>query len=62
MVDEDEQDFSEHFYSKMFAVGVKSASYDKSARAPRHVTRKLGLKTEKGVSLERWVNFVRYGA
>ena len=52
MVDDDGQDFSEHFYSKMFAAGVQSVSYDKSARAPRHATRKL--RTEKGVSLERW--------
>ncbi|KAI0252451.1 TPR-like protein [Lactifluus subvellereus] len=60
MVDEDGQDLSEHFYGKMFAAGAQVASYEKSARALRHATQKL--RTEKGVSLERWVNFVHYGA
>jgi hypothetical protein len=62
MVDEDGQDLSEHFYSKMFSAGaqVASAGYEQSARALRHATRKL--RTEKRVSLERWVNFVHYGA
>ncbi|KAI0250748.1 TPR-like protein [Lactifluus subvellereus] len=60
MADEDGKDLSEHFYSKMFAPGVQSASYERSARALRHATQKL--KTKKGISLERWVNFVHYGA
>jgi hypothetical protein len=60
MADEDGQDLSEHFYSKMFSAGVESASYEKSASALRYATRKL--RTEKGVSLERLVNFVHYGA
>ncbi|KAI0252093.1 TPR-like protein [Lactifluus subvellereus] len=60
MVDEDGQDLSQYFYKKMFAAGAQVASYEKSARALRHATQKL--RTEKGVSLERWVNFVHYGA
>ncbi|KAI0248254.1 CHAT domain-containing protein [Lactifluus subvellereus] len=60
MVDEDGEDLSEHFYSKMFAAGAQVAIYEKSAMALRHATQKL--RTEKGVSLERWVNFVHYGA
>ncbi|KAI0247150.1 CHAT domain-containing protein [Lactifluus subvellereus] len=60
MVDEDGQDLSEYFYGKVFAAGAQVASYEKSARALRHATQKL--RTEKGVSLERWVNFVHYGA
>ena len=60
MVDEDGEDLSMHFYSKMFSVGVESVSYEKSARALRYATRKL--RSEKRVSLERWVNFVHYGA
>ncbi|KAI0255128.1 CHAT domain-containing protein [Lactifluus subvellereus] len=60
MVDEDGKDLSEHFYSKMFAAGAQVASYEKLARTLRHATQKL--RTEKGVSLERWVNFVHYGA
>ncbi|KAI0252441.1 TPR-like protein [Lactifluus subvellereus] len=59
MVDEDGQDLSEYFYSKMFAAGAQVASYEKSARALRHATQKLRTK---GISLERWVNFVHYGA
>ncbi|KAI0248249.1 CHAT domain-containing protein [Lactifluus subvellereus] len=60
MADKDGKDLSEHFYSKMFAAGAQVASYEKSARALRHATQKL--RAEKGVSLERWVNFVHYGA
>ncbi|KAI0252437.1 TPR-like protein [Lactifluus subvellereus] len=60
MVDEDGQDLSEYFYGKMFVAGAQVASYEKSARALRHATRKL--RAERGVSLERWVNFVHYGA
>ncbi|KAI0245800.1 CHAT domain-containing protein [Lactifluus subvellereus] len=61
MADEDGQDLSEHFYRKMmFAAGAQVASYEKSARALRYATQKL--RTKKGISLERWVNFVHYGA
>ncbi|KAI0252006.1 TPR-like protein [Lactifluus subvellereus] len=60
MADEDGKDLSEYFYSKMFAAGAQVASYEQSARALRHAAQKL--RTEKGVSLERWVNFVHYGA
>jgi CHAT domain-containing protein len=60
MVDEDGQDLSEHFYSKMFAAGAQVSSYEQSARALKHATQKL--RTEKSISLERWVNFVHYGA
>ncbi|KAI0248260.1 CHAT domain-containing protein [Lactifluus subvellereus] len=59
MVDEDGKDLSEHFYSKMFTAGAQVAIYEKSAMALRHATQKLRAK---GVSLERWVNFVHYGA
>ncbi|KAI0250825.1 TPR-like protein [Lactifluus subvellereus] len=60
MADEDGKDLSEYFYSKILAAGAPVASYEQSARALRHATQKL--RTEKGVSLERWVNFVHYGA
>ncbi|KAI0246757.1 CHAT domain-containing protein [Lactifluus subvellereus] len=60
MADKDGKDLSEHFYSKMFAAGAQVASYEQSARALRHATQKL--RTKKGISLERWVNFVHYGA
>jgi CHAT domain-containing protein len=60
MVDEDGQYLSEHFYREMFAAGAQGASYEQSASALRHAIRKL--RKEKRVSLERWVNFVHYGA
>ncbi|KAI0246746.1 CHAT domain-containing protein [Lactifluus subvellereus] len=60
MADEDGKDLSEHFYRRMFAAGAQVASYEQSARALRHATQKL--RTKKGISLERWVNFVHYGA
>ena len=60
MADEDGRDLSEYFYSKMFSVGMESVSYEKSAKALRYATQKL--RSEKRVSLERWVNFVHYGA
>jgi CHAT domain-containing protein len=60
MADEDGQELSEHFYGKMFAAGMHCASYEKSARVLRYATQRL--RTKKGISLERWVNFVHYGA
>ncbi|KAI0252344.1 TPR-like protein [Lactifluus subvellereus] len=60
MADEDGQDLSEYFYGKTFAPGAQVASYEKSARVLRYATKKL--RAEKRVSLERWVNFVHYGA
>ncbi|KAI0251967.1 CHAT domain-containing protein [Lactifluus subvellereus] len=60
MADEDGKDLSEHFYGKMFAADAQAASYEKSAKALRHATQRL--RTKKGISLERWVNFVHYGA
>ena len=60
MVDEDGQDLSKHLYSKMFSASVQSTSYEMLARALRHATQKL--RTTKRISLERWVNFVHYGA
>jgi hypothetical protein len=44
----------------MLAAGVEGASYEKSAMALQYATRKL--RTEKRVSLVRWVNVVHYGA
>jgi hemoglobin-like flavoprotein len=60
MVDEDGQALSEHFYRKMFAAGAQVASYEQSASALQYAIQTL--RTRKGVSLERWVNFVHYGA
>ncbi|KAI0251109.1 CHAT domain-containing protein [Lactifluus subvellereus] len=59
MADKDGKDLSEHFYRKMFTAGAQVTSYEQSAKALRHATQKL--RAEKGILLERWVNFVHYG-
>ena len=62
MADTDGMDLSEHFYGHLFSpdgeVGLPLC--ERSARALRDAVQKLRKK--KGVTLERWVNFVHYGA
>ncbi|KAI0252428.1 CHAT domain-containing protein [Lactifluus subvellereus] len=60
MVDEDGQVLSEYFYRMVFAAGAQGARYEQSARALRDATQKL--REKRGITLERWVNFVHYGA
>jgi CHAT domain-containing protein/tetratricopeptide (TPR) repeat protein len=64
MVDEDGRDLAEHFYKALFS---KSSGrepglpyHERSAKALRFAVKKLRKK--KKISLERWVNFVHYGA
>ncbi|KAH9178940.1 CHAT domain-containing protein [Lactarius sanguifluus] len=61
MVDEDGRDLAKHFYKSMFS-GRESAApyYERSAKALRDTVRKL--RGKRRISLERWVNFVHYGA
>jgi CHAT domain-containing protein len=61
MADTDGRDLAKSFYESLFSskdVGVPY--YERSARALRDATQKLRRK--RGISLERWVNFVHYGA
>ncbi len=61
MADTDGRDLAKSFYKSLFSgeeAGVPY--YERSARALRDATRKLRKK--RGISLERWVNFVHYGA
>lgn len=62
MADTDGRDLSAHFYGHMFSpegeIGLPLC--ERSARALRDAVQKLRKK--KGVTLERWVNFVHYGA
>ncbi|KAF8265309.1 CHAT domain-containing protein [Lactarius quietus] len=61
MVDEDGQDLAKHFYRSMFSGRERALPYyERSAKALRDAVRKLRRK--KRISLERWVNFVHYGA
>ncbi|KAI9464121.1 CHAT domain-containing protein [Lactarius psammicola] len=61
MADTDGRDLAAYFYKSLFS-GRESGIpyYERSARALRDAVRKLRRKS--GITLERWVNFVHYGA
>ncbi|KAH9053039.1 CHAT domain-containing protein [Lactarius vividus] len=61
MADTDGRDLAKSFYKSLLSgeeTGVPY--YERSARALRDATQKL--RGKRGISLERWVNFVHYGA
>ena len=63
MIDTDGADLSKDFYKAIFSdkddqIGVPY--YERSARALQTAVKKLRKK--RGITLERWVNFVHYGA
>ncbi|KAI0267452.1 CHAT domain-containing protein [Gloeopeniophorella convolvens] len=61
MADLDGRDLAAHFYGYMFTEERRDVPFgERSARALQHAVRKLRLK--RGMTLERWVNFVHYGA
>ncbi|KAI9433438.1 CHAT domain-containing protein [Lactarius psammicola] len=63
MVDEDGRDLAEHFYKALFSTSRRVQGvpyYERSAKALRVAVKKLRRK--KRITLERWVNFVHYGA
>ena len=61
MADTDGQDLAKSFYKSLFSGRQADVPYyERSARALRDATRKLRKK--RGITLERWVNFVHYGA
>ena len=61
MADTDGRDLAEHFYRALFSSREQGVPYhERSARALRDAARKLRRK--EGITLERWVNFVHYGA
>ncbi|KAI9430168.1 CHAT domain-containing protein [Lactarius psammicola] len=63
MVDEDGRDLAEHFYKALFSKSRRVQGvphYERSAKALRVAVKKLRKK--KRITLERWVNFVHYGA
>lgn len=60
MADIDGREVSEHFYGHMFAEAEQGVRIgDRSAVALRDAVQRL---RRKGVTFERWVNFVHYGA
>ncbi|KAN0141037.1 CHAT domain containing protein [Lactarius tabidus] len=62
MADEDGADLSKHFYRSIFSEskGRKRPYYERSAKALQFAVMKLRKK--RWITLERWVNFVHYGA
>jgi CHAT domain-containing protein len=63
MADTDGQDLAEYFYKALFSTSRREQGipyHERSAKALRFAVKKLRRK--RGVSLERWVNFVHYGA
>ncbi|KAI9452962.1 CHAT domain-containing protein [Lactarius psammicola] len=61
--DNDGPDLAKHFYKSMFPrreQGEPVPYYKRSAGALRDAVKKLQKK--RGITLERWVNFVHYGA
>jgi CHAT domain-containing protein len=61
MADTDGRDLAKSFYKSLFSnqeTGVPY--YERSAGALRDATKKL--REKRGITLERWVNFVHYGA
>ena len=63
MADTDGADLSKHFYKAIFEDKAKQNGvpyHERSARALQIAVKKLRKK--RGITLERWVNFVHYGA
>ena len=63
MADTDGENLSQHFYMAIFADKADQNGvpyHERSARALQIAVKKLRRK--RGVTLERWVNFVHYGA
>jgi CHAT domain-containing protein len=61
MVDTDGPVLAKHFYESMFSSEETGVPYyERSAKALRNAVQKL--RKSKEITLERWVNFVHYGA
>ncbi|KAI9462856.1 CHAT domain-containing protein [Lactarius psammicola] len=61
MADTDGRDMAKSFYKSLFSSQETGVPYyERSAGALRDATQKL--RGKRGITLERWVNFVHYGA
>jgi len=63
MVDEDGRDLAENFYKALFSNARRDQGipyHERSAKALRFAVKRLRRKRQ--ITLERWVNFVHYGA
>ena len=67
LLDADGKDISENFYKRVFSGGKQGVRYfERTAEALRdaviHLREKKKQRRETPMTLERWVNFVHYGA
>jgi len=61
MADIDGRDLARHFYKSVFSNdGQEGPYYERTAEALRDAV--VNLRRKRGITLERWVNFVHYGA
>jgi CHAT domain-containing protein len=60
MADTDGRDLAKSFYKTLFSVSGGMPYHERSAKALQSAVKKLRRK--RGITLERWVNFVHYGA
>ena len=61
MADIDGRDLAENFYKRVFSSKKQGVRYyERTAKALRDSV--INLRRKKGIKLERWVNFVHYGA
>jgi CHAT domain-containing protein len=64
MADKDGPHLAQNFYNSVFPPGESEGAcyYERTAEALRDAVIRLRGRAGEGVSLERWVNFVHYGA
>jgi hypothetical protein len=60
MKDEDGRDLAKHFYKRLFSGSSETPYHERSAEALRFAVN--NLRRKRGITLERCVNFVHYGA
>ena len=61
MADTDGRDLAENFYKSVFSAGKQGVPYhERTAEALRDAV--VRLRRRRGMTLERWVNYVHYGA
>jgi CHAT domain-containing protein len=60
MADMDGRDLAKYFYKELFSDSRGTPHHERSAQALQFSVKKLRRK--RGITLERWVNFVHYGA
>jgi hypothetical protein len=64
MADKDGPHLAQNFYNSVFPPGESQGAcyYERTAEALRDAVINLRGRTGEGMGLERWVNFVHYGA